>query len=115
MKTGLEAPGAAKEMLLMRSALCRLRLRRATHELRASLHVKRAPIAVARTTGGSRILFGVALSLLGLERTGRAVKILGRILVFSKLARFAIEVARTPSRRAVCANAPTAAPIARSL
>jgi hypothetical protein len=62
-----------KELLLMRSALCRLRLRRSTRELRGSLD-------------------------LGFGRATRVARIAGRVLVFAKLARSLI--AFTRSRRA---------------
>ena len=63
-----------KELLLMRSALCRLRLHRATHGVRASI-------------GGGG--FGAAARLLGLA---------GRMLLVAKLARSFISFKRAFGR-----------------
>ena len=94
MKARLEPLASEKEMLLMRSALCRLRLRRATHNLRDSLHWKRAAVAVAAVPAIRRIAFGLALSLAGFGRTARMVMLAGRIVLFAKLARSVIDYAR---------------------
>lgn len=82
----------------MRSALCRLQLRRATHDLRSSLHWRRAAAPALRP-----IAFGVVLSLIGLRRAARGVVILGRIVFFAKLARSLVDYARHHGGPAPCA------------
>ena len=89
-----------KESLVMRSTLCRLRLRRDTHDLRNALGWKRAAVGVATTPAVSRIALGLALSLVGLSRAGRFVMVAGRIVLAVRLARSLIGYARglTPPR-----------------
>ena len=115
MNAAPETLAAEKEALLMRSALCRLRLRRATHQLRVSLDWRQAALTKASAAVGPRIAFGLALSFLGLARTAGIVRLLARIVVFSKLVRVAIDVVRRPANPPVCAIEQTAAPIARIL
>jgi len=83
-----------REILVMRSALCRLRLRRATHDLRESLHWKRAAVAVATAPAMHRIFLGLAVSLIGLSRFSRALMLAGRVVLVAKLARVVIDYAR---------------------
>lgn len=87
MSARLEALAVEKEMLLMRSALCRLRLRRATHEVRASLDWKRAALGTARSWSVHPVVFGLALSIVGAGRAARWLKLAGRIVILAKLAR----------------------------
>jgi len=87
MSIRLEALAVEKEMLLMRSALCRLRLRRATHEVRTSLDWKRAVLGTARAWTVPPVVFGLALSIVGVGRAARWLQLAGRILVFARLAR----------------------------
>ena len=94
MNARLESLASEKETLLMRSALCRLRLRRATHNLRDSLHWKRASVAVANVPAIRRIAFGLAVSLAGFGRTARMVMLAGRIVLFAKLARSVVDYVR---------------------
>ena len=94
MSTRLEALAGEKSLLLARSALCRLRLRRATHELRVSLSWRRASIAAATASVMPPIAFGLALSFVGFGRAARLLKLAARIVVVAKLARLAIGVAR---------------------
>jgi hypothetical protein len=103
MSTRLETLAADKEALLMRSALCRLRLRRATHGLRVSLDWKRASFVAASASLVPPVAFGLALSFIGAGRVARVLKLAGRIVVFAKLTRFAIGLACSvaTSRRAL--------------
>ena len=94
MNARLELLAGEREMLLMRSALCRLRLHRATHELRDSLHWKRASVAGTAVPAIRRIAFGLAVSLVGVGRTARMVLLAGRIVLFAKLARLVFDYAR---------------------
>ena len=85
MSARLEALARDKQALLMRSALCRLRLRRETHLLRSSLRWK------------------PALSLAGIGRASRLVLFASRAVFALRLARAAIAHVRhrTDSRKAV--------------
>ena len=76
-----------REILVHRSQLVRLRLRRETRMLRDSLHWRRAAVAVATAPTARRIALGLVLSLAGAGRTARLVMIAGRIVLLAKLAR----------------------------
>jgi len=76
-----------KDILLQRSALCRLRLRRQTRALRDSLQWQRVAVAATVAPTVRRIALGVALSFFGLARIARIVVLAGRIVLFVKLAR----------------------------
>lgn len=98
MSEALEALARDKEILLMRSALGRLRLRRATYDLRESLRWRRAAVTLAAVPAVQRMVFGLGLSLVGLGRTTRLLMLAGRFILFAKLARSIIDYA-VPARR----------------
>ena len=75
-----------KEILLARSALSRLHLRRDLHSLRESLQWKRAAVAAATSPAARRIALGLAVACLGLSRTARVVAVAGGIVLLAKLA-----------------------------
>jgi len=104
-----------KELLLMRSALCRLRLRRATHDLRSSLPWKRVALAAATAPAVRPIAFGIVLSLVGLRRVARGVIIASRIVFFAKLAGSLIDYARRAGGSRACAIEQTGDGITPSL
>jgi hypothetical protein len=104
-----------KELLLMRSALCRLRLRRATHDLRSSLPWKRVALAAATAPVVRPIAFGIVLSLVGLRRVARGVIIASRIVFFAKLAGSLLDYARGAGGSPRCAIEQTDGAIAPSL
>jgi hypothetical protein len=114
MSSGLPAIAHDKELLLMRSALCRLRLRRASRELRSSLHWRRAAGAAA-APAVRRIAFGLALSLVGLGRAARMILLASRVLLVAGIARSALAWLRKPEEVAVCAIEQTEPAIIRSL
>ena len=87
MNPRLETLAHDKESLLMRSALCRLRLRRDANDVRQALHWKRAASAVAAAPALRRVALGLALSVVGLSRATRLVLVAGRIVLAAKLAR----------------------------
>lgn len=94
MSARLEVLAREKELLLMRSALCRLQLRRRTNDARASLPWNRAAIAVATAPAIGRLALGIALSVAGIGRTTRMVMLAGRIVLLAKLAGPVIAYAR---------------------
>lgn len=115
MSARLEVLAGEKSLLLARSALCRLRLRHATHELRASLSWRRASVAAASASVMPPIVFGLALSFIGVGRAARVLKIAARIVVLAKVAGFAMGLARELATRpayAIEAGRPLRAPSA---
>lgn len=83
-----------KQVLLMRAALCRLRLWRATHHLRESLQWKRVAIASVGLPAVNRLGFDLAVSVVGIGRAARLILLAGRIVRVAKLACSAIDYAR---------------------
>ena len=102
MNARVEALALEKQVLLDRSALCRLRLRRDTHVLRRSLEWKRTSVAVAIVTAPAvrSILWSVALSFLGAGRVTRMMMLAGRVVLVAKIARAAIDYTRRPAATA---------------
>ena len=90
MSARSEADARAKDLLLMRSALCRLRLRRERATLRNALSWRRAAIAASHSPAVGRIGFGIALSLVGLGRSARLLMLAGRVLLFARAAQAAV-------------------------
>lgn len=74
----------------MRSALCRVRLRRDAIELRGSLRWQRVAASAASVPAVHRVAFGVALALLGLRRTTRVVALAGRATLVVGMVRTAL-------------------------
>jgi hypothetical protein len=99
MSTRLEVLAVDKQMLVTRSALCRLRLRRSSHELRVTLDWKRVTVAAASASVMRPIAFGLALSFVGAGRAARVLKVAAGAIVLAKLARFVI--GSRSSRRAI--------------
>jgi hypothetical protein len=109
MNASLAAPAGEKEILLARTAQCRMRLHGEAQDLRDSLNWKRAVIAAATAPSARRIAFGLALSLAGLGRATRMVMFAGRVVLFARIAGSAIDLARRlagPSPRAGAQDAP---------
>lgn len=112
MSTRLDALAREKEMLLARSALCRLRLQQRAGEARAALPWTRAAGPVASAPTLARTVFRIALLVAGAGRTSRLVTLAGRIVMAAKLARPVIAFARGLAKPAACAieqTTPTAA------
>jgi hypothetical protein len=90
MNARLDRLARDKEILLARSALCRMHLRREGNSLRESLQWKRAAVAAAKSPATRRIAVGLAVACLGLSRVARAVAVAGGIVLVAKLAVAAI-------------------------
>jgi len=113
MSARLEVLAREKELLLMRSALCRLQLRRRANDVRASLPWNRAALAVATAPAFGRLALGLVLSLAGVGRTARFVALAGRVILLAKLAGPVIAIARrfaTPPLRTGVPSPSPAAP-----
>ena len=82
----------------MRSALCRLQLRRRANDARESLPWNRAALAVATAPTIGRLALGLALSLAGVGRATRFVMLAGRVVLLAKLAGPVIAYARSFAR-----------------
>lgn len=115
MSARLEDLAQEKDLLITRSSLYRLRLRRATNEVRNALHWKRMALTAAAAVDVRRLAFGVVLSLAGLRLGSRAVQLAGRALVAAKLARSLVSYLRAPRIPAGCDTEQTDAGIARNL
>jgi hypothetical protein len=90
LRTRAQAAAKEKDALLMRSALCRLRLHRDAVGVRNSISLRRAAFAGHVATAGGRIGFGLALSLLGPARGARLIVLAGRIVLLARTAHAAI-------------------------
>lgn len=86
MSAKLDALARDKEILLARSALCRLHLRREARSLRESLQWKRAAVAAVKSPAMRRFALGLAVSWVGLNRAVRVVAVAGWAVLFAKLA-----------------------------
>ena len=83
-----------KALLITRSGLGRLRLRREARAVSESLHPRRAFAAVAATPAAQRIAFALFLAVAGPRRTGRILAVAGRVVFFAGLARAVLAVTR---------------------
>jgi hypothetical protein len=86
MSASLATLAREKELLLARSALCRLRLRGQSCALRDSLRWPRIAAAAASAPASRRALLSIALSLPALARTARFAVAILRIVLVAKLA-----------------------------
>ncbi len=83
-----------KQRLLLRSALCRLRLRSDAQALGNSLHWTAIAKAIPAAHGVRRLAFDITLALAGHGRAARLVMLAARIVLLVKLARSALLDAR---------------------
>ena len=102
MSTRLDALAREKEILVTRSALCRLRLQRRAGDARAALPWNRAASAVASVPTLARTALGLALLVAGVGRTSQLVTLAGRIVLAAKLARPVIAFARGLAKPSAC-------------
>ena len=86
MNAVLAALAHDKQLLLARSSLCRLQLRRGSLDLRQSLTWNRAAVAVTAVPALRRAGFGLVASLAGLDRTARVIRLASRIVLLASLA-----------------------------
>ena len=83
-----------RESLLMRSAVCRLRLHRDLRALRGSLDWRRAIVATAQQPFARHAAFALALSIVGARRATRLIVLAGRVLVALKVGRALLRFVR---------------------
>jgi hypothetical protein len=83
-----------KELLLMRSALCRLRLARDSMALRESLDWRRGLRAAVTQPAARQVAFGAALTVLGLARAARLLVLAGRVVLAVKVVRTLLSYVR---------------------
>jgi hypothetical protein len=108
MNARREALAREKQVLLMRSALCRLRLRREIHLLRAEASWPRALSVSAATPAVRQVAFGLAVSLVGIGRSARLLMLATRVLFIAKLARAALGLAHRAVKPPVYVSEQTA-------
>jgi len=89
-----EAVARERDALLLRSALCRLRLLRGAAGVRNAVSWRRVEIAAHAATTGRRVGFVVLLSLLGVARGTRFIAAAGRALLIARAAQVAIGFVR---------------------
>jgi hypothetical protein len=75
-----------KEVLVARSALCRLRIGRDVAAVRDSLSLPKAGAAIAGSHGGRAMALGLLVSGLGSGRVARIIALAGRALVIARVA-----------------------------
>jgi hypothetical protein len=115
MSARLEGLALERELLVARSALDRLRLRRGSQVLRDSLSWRGIAVTAATAPPARRLAFDLALSFVGVRRATRAVVLASRALSLARLVRALAGSRRLPAGRPWCGTeqSPTAA--ARSL
>jgi hypothetical protein len=86
MSAALEARARDKELLLARSALCRLRLRSQSSALRDALGWRDMAVSAAASPGARGALLAIALSLPVLARTARFAVTAIRAVLLARLA-----------------------------
>lgn len=86
-----------KELLLARSALCRLKIRHEVQSFRHHLTWRDAGAEVVRTPAARAALFLLAAEGIGRDRTARWLAVAGQVLAIAKLASLAVQMLRTPT------------------
>jgi hypothetical protein len=86
MSAALEALARDKELLLARSAFCRLRLRSQSSALRDALGWRGMTVSAAASPGARGALLAIALSLPVLARTARFAIAAIRAVLLARLA-----------------------------
>ena len=83
-----------KEVLLARSALCRLRIRRDALHVRQGLSFARAGTALAGSAPVREFVLGLLATGLGGGRVARFIAMAGRVVVIARLALAAFRAVR---------------------
>jgi hypothetical protein len=83
-----------KDLLVARSALCRLHIRHEIHAVRETFSWRHAATAAMASPTARNALFLVALEGLGTERVARWLAIARRTLVIAKLTAAAVAMVR---------------------
>lgn len=87
MSARLEALERERHLLVARSSLARLRMRRDAHRLCHPLQMRPLMAAAARVPAVRAAALGLALSLFGAKRVARAIGVVSSILFLVRLAR----------------------------
>lgn len=85
-----------KELLLARSALCRLRLRHQAGMLRESLTLRAAGTAIAASPRARDVVFLLAAEGLGRRRVDHWLVLAARALAVARMAGLAFDLLRRP-------------------
>jgi hypothetical protein len=97
MSARLEALALERELLVARSALGRLRLRRGSQALRDSLSWQGLAVTAAATPPARRLAFDLALSFVGVRRAASAIVLASRALSLARLVRALAGPMRLPA------------------
>jgi hypothetical protein len=98
MNDSRELLALRKEVLVARSGLYRLRVRRDVAAIRDGLSFSRAGAAVAGSGPGRELALGLLVSGLGGGRVARILATAGRVLVIARLALAAYRLVRSKAR-----------------
>lgn len=86
-----------KQLLVARSALCRLRLRRDAMAMRQRFTGSHAVTAIAGSQAGRSAAFALAVEIVGTQRMAGLLAMARRALVFARIARLGLEWLRRPA------------------
>lgn len=89
-----------KQLLVARSALCRLRLRHDAITLRGQFTSGHAVATIAGSQAGRTAAFALAVEILGTERVAALLVTARRALVIARIARLGVEWLRRPAQDA---------------
>lgn len=95
MNKSAELLALQKEVLLARSSLCRLKIRRDMGRMRESLSFGAVAPGIAASGPARELALGLLLSGLGGRRVSRVVAFAGRALVFARIALAAFGMLRS--------------------
>jgi hypothetical protein len=115
MSARLEALALERELLVARSALDRLRLRRGSQVLRDSLSWQGIAVTAAKAPPARRLAFDLALSFVGVRRATRALALASRALSLARFLRALAGPTRQPVYSPRCATEQNPPAAARSL
>ena len=96
MKESPELLALRREVLVARSSLCRLKVRRDAEHLRGSMSLPGLGAGLASSAPVREVMLGLLLSRLGTGRVSRVVALASGALAVAKLVVAAMGLARTP-------------------
>ena len=97
MSARLDVLAQERQVLVARSALCRLRLGYRSQALRDSLSWRSAAVAAAATPPVRRLAFDLALTFVGARRAARAIEFASRALSAARIVKALAGYARIPA------------------
>lgn len=108
MNPSAELLALQREVLVARSSLCRLKIRRDAARVRESVSIGHVGTAIAGSAPARELVLGLMLSGLGGRRVSRAIAFASRALVLARIALAVFGMVRTPPPATQSAPAPQA-------